>query len=144
MNIFCDTSVLVAGSVRHHPHFNRARPVLEAAKNRKGDFFISSHSLAELYSVLTNLPLHPRIVPSEAKAIIDTNIRPYFKCVNLTAKMYEEAIQCCLQQGVAGGIIYDALLLCCARSAKAQRIYTFNVRDFQRLMPDLATMITAP
>lgn len=144
MRIFCDTSVLVAGSVRHHPHFSRARPILEAAKNKKGEFFISSHSIAELYSVFTNLPLQPKIVPSEAKAIIDTNILPYFKCINVTAKMYEEAVRCCVQQGVAGGVIYDALLLCCARASKADRIYTFNVRDFQRLMPELAMHISAP
>ena len=31
MRVFCDTSVLVAGCVRLHPYFNRARPVLEAS-----------------------------------------------------------------------------------------------------------------
>jgi predicted nucleic acid-binding protein len=144
MKFFCDTSVLVAACVRNHPYFNRARPVLEAAKNGAGQFFISSHSVAELYSVLTNLPLQPRIVPSEAKTIIDTNILPYFKCINVTAKMYEEAVMSCVQQGASGGVVYDGLLLCCARAAKADRIYTFNVRDFQRLMPELATIISAP
>jgi len=144
MKIFCDTSVLVAACVRKHPHFNRARPVLEAAKGRAGEFFISSHSVAELYSVLTNLPLQPRIVPSEAKIIIETNILPYFKCVNVTSKMYEEAVRCCVEQGAIGGVVYDALLLSCARVSKAERIYTFNIRDFQRLMPELSALITAP
>jgi predicted nucleic acid-binding protein len=144
VKIFCDTSVLVAGSVRHHPHFSRARPILESARNEKSEFVISSHSIAEIYSVLTNLPLQPKIVPSEAKAIIDTNILPYFKRINVTAKMYEEALRCCVQQGVAGGAVYDALLLCCACASKADRIYTLNVRDFQRLMPERAAIISAP
>ncbi len=144
MSIFCDTSVLVAGCVRLHPHFSRARPILEAAFAKKGEFLISSHSLAEIYSVLTNLPLQPKIMPTEAKLIIETNILPCFRRVSVTAKMYEKAILLCAEQGRVGGIVYDALLLECARSAAADRIYTFNTRDFQRLAPDLASRISAP
>ena len=144
MRIFCDTSVLVAGCVRLHPHFNRARPVLEAAFAKKGEFLISSHSLAEIYSVLTNLPLQPKIMPTEAKLIIETNILPSFRRVAVTTKMYEKVIRLCAEQGWAGGVVYDALLLECARSAAADRIYTFNTRDFLRLAPDLAARISAP
>ena len=144
MKIFCDTSVLVAGCVRLHPHFNRARPVLEAAVETKGEYLISSHSLAESYSVLTNLPLKPKIMPSEAKLIIETNIQPYFRQVAVTAKMYTKAILRCAELGLSGGVVYDALLLECARSAEADRIYTFNTRDFQRLAPDLACRMAAP
>jgi len=144
MRIFCDTSVLVAGCVRHHPHFNRARPILENARLKKGEYFISSHSLAEVYAVLTKLPLYPKIVPAEAKAILDTNIIPLFKRVQVTTKLYEVATGRCAELGLSGGIIYDALLLLCAKSVDAERIYTFNVRDFQRLMPDVANRISAP
>jgi predicted nucleic acid-binding protein len=144
LRIFCDTSVLVAGCVRLHPHFNRARPVLEAAFAKKGEFLISSHSLAEIYSVLTNLPLQPKIMPTEAKLIIETNILPSFRRVAVTTKMYEKAIRLCAEQGWAGGVVCDALLLECARSAAADRIYTFNTRDFLRLAPDLAARISAP
>ena len=144
MRIFCDTSVLVAGCVRLHPHFNRARPLLEAAYAKKGEYLISSHSLAESYSVLTHLPLQPKIVPTEAKLIIETNILPCFRRVAVTAKMYEKAILRCVELGLSGGVVYDALLLECARSAEADRIYTFNTRDFLRLAPDLAARIAAP
>jgi predicted nucleic acid-binding protein len=46
--------------------------------------------------------------------------------------------------GPAGGIIYDALLLACARKCKADRIYTFNERHFTRIAPDVAVRIQAP
>ena len=144
MKIFCDTSVLVAGCVRHHPHFNRARPILERAHLGGDEYFISAHSLAEVYAVLTMLPLQPKIVPVEAKTILDMNITPLFKRVQVTAKLYDTAISRCVKLGFSGGIVYDALLLSCAKSIDADRIYTFNVRDFQRLMPDVAAKISAP
>ncbi len=144
MIIFCDTSVLVAGCVRLHPHFSYARPVLEAAHGKRGDYVIAAHSVAEVYSVLTNLPLQPRIVPAEARLIIETNILPCFRRITTTAKMYDAAVLRCAEQGLSGGIVYDALLLECARSAGAGKIFTFNIRDFQRLAPDLASVISTP
>ena len=144
MNVFCDTSVLVAGSVRRHPHFARARVVLEAALSKKDVYFISAHSVAETYSVLTNLPLTPKIVPAEARLIIETNVLACFKRVTVTAKMYELAVLRCAELGLSGGVVYDALLFECARSSRADRLLTFNTRDFQRLAPEWAARITAP
>jgi predicted nucleic acid-binding protein len=43
-----------------------------------------------------------------------------------------------------GGIIYDALLLGCARKVNAQRIYTWNEKHFRLVAPDLADRITTP
>ena len=105
---------------------------------------MSAHSLAETYSVLTNLPLKPRIVPAEAKLIIETNLLPFFRCVALTQRIYERALRRCVALGCSGGIMYDALLVECAQSIHADRIIAFNTRDFQRLSPELAERITAP
>jgi predicted nucleic acid-binding protein len=43
-----------------------------------------------------------------------------------------------------GGATYDVIQLACARKASAQRIYTFNVKDFRRLDPELAQHVVAP
>ena len=45
---------------------------------------------------------------------------------------------------LASGQIYDALLLACARKAKADKIYTWNVKHFRQLAPDLAARIHTP
>ncbi len=144
MKLFCDTSVLVAGCVRRHPHFPRARAVIEAVVQRRDEGVISCHSLAETYSALTSLPLVPRLLPAEAERIIGTNIRPHFRLIPVTAAMYEKAVGACVRQSLPDGKVYDALLLECARKAKGDRIYTFNVADFVKLAPDLAGSITAP
>jgi len=41
-------------------------------------------------------------------------------------------------------MIYDALLLACARKCGADVIYTFNTDHFVRIAPDLAERIQAP
>lgn len=72
------------------------------------------------------------------------NILPFFEIVTLSAKEYQETIRDCSQQGWAGGRIYDALHICAAQKAACDRLYTFNVRHFQQLAPQLANRISAP
>jgi predicted nucleic acid-binding protein len=52
VNIFFDTTVLVAASMQSHSHYSRARPALLriAAGENKG--FMSTHSIAEVYGRL--------------------------------------------------------------------------------------------
>jgi len=144
MRVFCDTSVLVAGCVRRHPHFPRARAVLESVAGEHDEGFISCHSLAETYSALTSLPLVPRVLPAEAERIIQGNLLAHFRTIAVTKAMYDRAIDACVRQSLPGGKVYDGLLLECARKAKCQRIYTFNVEDFRRLAPHLEAAIVAP
>ena len=136
--------MLVAACIRNHPHYERARPVLEAIAGGKEVGVISAHSLAEMFSSLTAVPVVPRILPTEACAIIATNIKPHFQVVAVTAEMYAQAIDNCVARGLGGGKVYDALLIACARQSQADRIYTFNLHDFRRLAPDLATRLAAP
>ena len=144
MTFFCDTSVLVAACIRNHPHHPRARPILESVAGGKEVGWISTHSLAEVFSALTSVPLAPRILPAEAQAMIGANIRRHFQVVAVTDRMYARAIEVCAARGLGGSKVYDALLIECAREVSADRIYTFNLSDFRRLAADLSDRITAP
>lgn len=48
------------------------------------------------------------------------------------------------QRGAMGGATYDVVQLACARKAAAERIFTFNVKDFRGLDPDIAERVMAP
>lgn len=144
MTVFCDTSVLVAACIRKHPHYERARPVLDSIASREKVGFVSAHSVAEAFSALTSAPITPRILPSEARDIIATNFRKHFQVVTVTPDMYQRAVEVCVGYGLGGGKVYDALLIECARHSNADLIYTFNLQDFRRLAPDLVTRISAP
>ena len=144
MRVFCDTSVLVAGCVGRHPHFPRARVVLDSIAAGRDEGSISCHSLAETYSALTSLPLSPRILPAEAERILQVNIRSRFRLIALTTAMYLKAVDCCVRRSLPGGKVYDALIAECARKSRCQRLYSLNVEDFRRVAPDLAPLIVAP
>lgn len=144
VTIFCDTSVLVAASIRKHPHYGRARPVLQRVAAGEDTGVISAHSIAETFSALTSVPVVPRVLPPEARDIIAVNIRAHFQLVDVAPHMYDDAVKTCVMHGYGGGRVYDAVLLGCARQCGAERIYTFNIRDFRRLAPDLADRIVAP
>lgn len=144
MTVFCDTSVLVAACIHKHPHHERACPVLESVARGEDVGFVSAHSLAETFSALTLAPIVPRILPSEASELIAANVTQRFQLVTVTPTMYQRAIAACAGRGLGGGLVYDALLLECARQSQAARIYTFNLRDFRRLAPDLAARMSAP
>jgi predicted nucleic acid-binding protein len=118
--------------------------VLESVAGGRADGFISCHSIAETYSVLTSLPLVPRLLPAEAEQIIEENLRAHFQMISVTRAMYDKAVDSCVRRSLPGGKVYDALLLECARKARCRWIYTFNVDDFRRLAPDLEATIAAP
>ncbi len=145
MDIFFDTTVLVAGSEQSHPHYAQARSALlrVAAGQDKG--FIGMHSMAELFAALTRLPVQPRIHPVEAARIISSNILPHFEVISLDKTDYLEALNAMASGGWTGAKIYDALLLRCAAKCAVERIYTFNLGDFRQLAPAaLQPKICAP
>jgi len=145
MDVFFDTTVLVAASEQSHPHYAQARPALLRVATGQDRGFMSAHSIAELYAALTRLPVQPRIHPVEAARIVAENILPYFEVVTLSKKDYVEALNAMAAGGWAGAKIYDALLLCCAARRAVDRIYTFNLGDFKQLAPArLQEKICAP
>ena len=135
MKVFFDTSVLVAASEQGHPHYGQALPALRRVTGRKDQGFMSVHSIAEMYAALTRLPVQPRIHPAEAVRIITDNILPHFEAVPIGKKDYVEALKLVGNGGWSGAKIYDALLMGCAARCGADRIYTFNLADFQLLAP---------
>jgi predicted nucleic acid-binding protein len=139
--IFFDTSVLVAACDENHPHYLPSHlRLLEAKKISAG---CGAHTLAELYAVLSRLPGSSRQRPEQA-ALIITDIAGLLEPVALTADEYVAAIRRAAGSSISGGTIYDALLIACARKAKAKMIYTWNVRHFRAVAPELAERIQEP
>jgi predicted nucleic acid-binding protein len=101
------------------------------------------HSLAEVYFALTRMPGDTRAHPRQAMEYV-TSMAHHSTLIALEADDYVKAIELVSGRGMSGGMIYDALLLTCARKAKADRIYTWNLRHFRMIAPDLAERIVAP
>jgi predicted nucleic acid-binding protein len=96
---------------------------------------IATHSIAETYAVLTSLPLSPRIAPSAAWALLEHSVLPYVQTVDLEAAAVRQVVERLSRQGLAGGVVYDALIAAAAMEARADSIVTLNAADFQRVVP---------
>ena len=64
--------------------------------------------------------------------------------IALTTEEHFAAISEYSEMGVVGGAIYDALIARCALKAKAQTIYTWNIRHFRQFGPEVEKKLRTP
>jgi predicted nucleic acid-binding protein len=129
---FFDTSVLVGAFYGDHPRHVACLRLLEDAS--KKTHFCAAHAVAELYAVMTRLPVRPRITPEQGLLFIE-NVRDYFSVITLSAAEQFEAAAEAARRGLGGGKVYDLLTLKCAFKAGAERVYALNLPEFARLTP---------
>jgi predicted nucleic acid-binding protein len=144
MKILFDTSVLIAAIIEPHPLHSTAFPWLKRAKSREFDMFVASHTLAELYAVLTTLPVSPKITPGAAMRLIHNNIEATAKIISLSSSDYSSIIKRMATLELSGGLIYDALIIKAAQKFGVDRILTFNIDDFKRVWPEGIDHIALP
>jgi predicted nucleic acid-binding protein len=138
---FFDTSVLIASFWRGHVHHEPSIRLFASAT--KGHSACALHTAAEVYAGMSALPVKPPI-PSEQALLFAQEVRDRLTLIPLEESEYFETINRAAELGLTSGRIYDALLLRCAAKCKAQTIYTWNLRHFQAMAPDLAPIIRTP
>lgn len=144
MKILFDTSIIVAALVENHPMHEKALPLFQQARAKEFDLVIASHTLAELYAVLSALPIRPRITPPIAWRLIHENIDTLAAIVSLSPSEYRATIKEVSELGLSGGIIYDALIAKVAQKTKVDRLLTLNVEHFKRVWPDGDKILYTP
>lgn len=143
VKVLFDSSVLVAGSLAQHPSYEPCFAQLQAAQSRKVQGCLSTHSLAETYSVLTRLPIKPRVSPAQAKSVI-LSLLQYLEPISLATAEYKIAITQMANLKLPGGGIFDALIAQAAFAAKVNVILTLNPKHFTRLSDEIAQMTKVP
>ncbi len=144
MRILLDTSALIAAMVEGHPAHTLALPWLQRVKAKTDSGLVAAHSLAELYAILTRLPVTPRISPALALQLIQRNVLDTCEVVALTGPDYVTLLDHLAGLEIAGGVVYDALLLHAAWKAGVDQVVTLNAHDFRRVYPALADRIVSP
>ncbi len=117
---------------------------LRRAKAEELEMLVASHTIAELYGVLTTLPLRPRITPDTALRLIRENVRKIAKIVPLSVSDYEATIERLAELGIPGGAVYDALIARAAEKSSAERLLTLNASDFERVWPEGKSLLSLP
>ncbi|MGF1567670.1 MAG: type II toxin-antitoxin system VapC family toxin [Nodosilinea sp.] len=143
MKILFDSSVLVPALVPAHPRHGLCYPYLKAAKEQQTTAYISTHSLAEVYGVITRLPVKPRPTPTQAQTLL-TDVLTYVVAVPLTRVDYAKAIDLMASLTLPGGGIFDALIAQAALKAEVNCLLTLNPDDFTRLSPQIAGLVNVP
>lgn len=143
MKVLYDTSVLLAALLVEHANHGLAFPQLELARQGTVQGYLSTHSLAELYSVMTRLPPSLRVLPDEAEAVI-VDLLDYLEPIPLLAAEYQQAIRQMVELRLVGGGIFDAIIAQAALKAGVEQLLTFNPKDFTRLGDRIASLVQVP
>ena len=130
VKVLLDTSVLVAGLVASHPDHQRASAWLRRAAAKDVGAFVSPHSLAEVYSVLTRTPFRPPISAAAAWEALSQDILAHVTVVPLLPEDYKSVLEHNAQAGIIGGATYDTLIIQAAREATVDYLITLNVKHF--------------
>ena len=141
MTEFFDTSVLVAAGRVTHVHHERSFARLSAAKATHSACAI--HTFAEVYATMTAIPHRPALPPEQVWRFIES-LQDRLTPIVLNSEEYLRTIEKTADRSLTSGKIYDALLLACAAKSEAQIIYTWNLKHFHSIAPDLASLIQTP
>jgi len=142
MNCFFDTSVLIQALVDQLPEHERALAQYTEALQTPEKTFISSHSIAECYAILSALPLKRKITPYEAHQLVAESILTRVQVVELTKEDYQQAMQKVLAANLGSGAIYDSLHLVSAEKVSCTQIFTFNLKHFRPLAQNPASVLS--
>lgn len=138
-----DTSILVAAFLSNHPKHQACTPWLRQVQTRQIQGYIANHTLAEIYAVLTRLPVKPIISPQIAQQLIQENLKE-FESITLSTEDYERVIYRMVNLNLTGGAIYDALIAQAAINSKADLLLTLNPSHFTRLGDEFTRLIFVP
>jgi predicted nucleic acid-binding protein len=141
VKFFFDTSVLLPTFLEDHEHHEASLKVFLKTDKRNG--CCAAHSLAELYATATRLPGKHRLSGEQALLFLQ-DAYERLTMIALSAEEYYLALKSAAAIGIVGGTVYDALLARCALKAGATTIYTWNIRHFQQLGPEIAQRLKTP
>ena len=131
MNVFLDTSVLLAGLVDFGPQSAPAQSLLHAVAEKQIAAPVTAwHCCLEFFSVATRLPSEYRLQPEDAAALLEQEVMSRMKVHDLPAADHMPMMRAAARDAITGGRIYDAHIAEVARSAGAEVVVTDNRRHF--------------
>ena len=131
MNVFLDTSVLLAGLIELGPQSAPAHRLLHAvAEKTVAPAATAWHCCLEFYSVSTRLPAEYRLTPADAARLVEEEIFARMIVNDLPSGERLPLLRSAAHDSIGGGRIYDAHIAEVARAAGAAVVVTDNRRHF--------------
>jgi predicted nucleic acid-binding protein len=131
VTVFLDTSVLLAGLVDFGPQSAPAQKLLHGVSEQKVKSAGTAwHCCLEFFSVSTRLPPEFRLAAGDALRLLEEEVFARMAIHDLPASDRMPLLRATVQDGTAGGRIYDAHIAEVARAAGARVVVTDNRRHF--------------
>jgi predicted nucleic acid-binding protein len=132
MRYALDTSCLVALHLpTHERHDVTLRTV--SRRDRAGEeVVLAAPALLEAYAVLTRLPGPHRLAARDAYHMLSETWGDA-RVIALTPDEHWRSLDGASEQGIHGGLSYDAAIAACARKGRVQQLLTWNTRHFEKV-----------
>ena len=131
MNVFLDTSVLLAGLIDFGPQSAPAQSIMHAiAEKHVTPASTAWHCCLEFFSVATRLPAEYRLSPADATLLLNEEVFARMSVHDLPVDGRVPMLRAAARDGIAGGRIYDSHITEVARAAGATVVVTDNRRHF--------------
>jgi predicted nucleic acid-binding protein len=128
---FLDTSVLLAGILDFGPQSAPAQSIMYAVVERTVPSPATAwHCCLEFFSVATRLPPEFRLTPADGARLLEEEVFARLAVHDLPAADRLRLLHAAVEDGTAGGRIYDAHIAEIARASGATVIVTDNRRHF--------------
>jgi len=141
VRVFLDSSVMIAAFWGDHADHDRSLRVFAELNRQTGS--CAMQSVTDVYAAMTALPIHLPPAPEQALLFVE-GISERLTIISLTEAESINAIRDSADRHLAGGHVYDALVMASARKSGADIIYTWDPGHFRRIAPDLADRIRTP
>ena len=126
---YLDTGILISAIYLRDANQERCSALLKEG-------ITSTHALAEAFAALTGQYRVKNEIVSEAVL----SLRGQLRIEPIFANDYFAVLGEVKGRGVMGGLVYDAIHASVARRLKVERLYTFNVSNFEHVAPDLKVL----
>lgn len=128
-----DTSCMVAAVCGWHEHHERAAAAVNQRLQKRQPMVIPAPALVETYAVLTRLPPPHRLSATDAWRLVEANFVEGSRVTTLSDADYIDLLRAAAELPVAGGRVYDSVIVRCAMKGRAACLLTFNDSDFTAL-----------
>lgn len=132
MKYYLDTNIWIAALLDKHPKHQNSKQLIIDCLEQNIEIVTSGHCLAEVYSVLTKLPLAIRIQPDVVITLIDKNMVANCEIIDLNTAEYIEVLKEAANNNLTSGTIFDGLHVKAALKARVNKIFTYNLKDFKK------------
>lgn len=130
--LLLDTNVLVYALDNSSEHHAASRAILEQAQSPDAGLCVTSQSLAEFYSLVTNPKrvASPRTVDEALATVEAIASLPGLTVLPVPFDVVPRWVELCRKSPVKGARIYDLQIIAVMLANGVQRICTFDVEDF--------------